>query len=105
LLFLSTATQPRPSLCETPQALTMSRADLAVAVSKLRRVVLPSMAINRPALVSCRAPSQDSRHRSNSAGLRRAEDALPGKGKALNARQGRSVGHGRPVATGKAGRH
>ena len=64
------------SRCETAQTLTMCRADLAVAVSKLWRAILPSMARRRPPLVSCNAASQDSRQRSNSPGFSRRKTML-----------------------------
>src|SRR3972149_540471 len=43
-------------------------ADLLVAVSKLRRSVLPSMATTWPCVTSCNAVIQLNRHFSNSAG-------------------------------------
>ena len=58
------------------QALTMWMAALPVAVSKLRRSVLPSMATTCPAVISCSAVIQLSRHFSNSAGLIAAKMAL-----------------------------
>ena len=51
-------------------------AALLLAVSKLRRSVLPSMAITCPSVISCRAVIQLSRHFSNSAGLIAAKIAL-----------------------------
>ena len=58
------------------QALTMWMADLPAALSKLRRSVLPSMATTCPAVISCSAVIQLSRHFSNSAGLSAAKMAL-----------------------------
>ena len=49
---------------------------MLLAVSKLRRSVLPSMATNWPAVISCNAVIQLSRHFSNSAGLIAAKIAL-----------------------------
>ena len=51
-------------------------ADLLLAVSKLRRSVLPSMATTCPSVTSCNAVIQLSRHFSNSAGLMRTKDRV-----------------------------
>src|SRR4051812_23078162 len=58
------------------QALTMWMADLASALSKLWRRVLPSMATSWPAVTSCSEVIQLSRQRSNSAGLMALKMAL-----------------------------
>src|SRR3954469_6338895 len=58
------------------QALAMWMADLASALSKLCRSVLPSMATSCPAVTSCSEVTQLSRHRSNSSGLMALKTAL-----------------------------
>jgi hypothetical protein len=69
LLFSATATWPRLILLAVAQALTMCNADLASALSKLCRKVFPSMATSWPAVTSCNAVIQDTRHRPNGSGL------------------------------------
>src|SRR3954465_14513298 len=54
----------------------MGMADLASALSKLWRRVLPSMATSCPAVTSCSEVTQLSRHRSNSSGLMALKMAL-----------------------------
>src|SRR5918997_1207941 len=76
LLFPSTTTCPRLMWLAVAQALTMWMADLESALSKLWRSVLPSMATNCPAVTSCSEVTQESRHRSNSAGLIALKRAL-----------------------------
>ena len=59
LLFSSTTTWPRLIWLAVAQALTMWMADLAPALSKLCRRVLPSMATSCPAVTSCSEVIQD----------------------------------------------
>ncbi len=69
LLFWARATWPRLILLAVAQRLTMCNADLAVALSKLCRIVLPSMASSCPAETWCNSVIQETRHRSNGPGL------------------------------------